>query len=278
MNPNNLPNPPEPATTQSPKSENQKTESPSKAENSPKPENPSSSLFSALSRRLEPVPEPALVFSPLAWLKLQFFLHAGDTEIGGFGISRDDDLLYIEEFVTVKQAVSGATVEFDDTAVADYFDSCVDRGLPPQRFARVWMHTHPGESPQPSFTDEQTFERAFGRCDWSIMFILGRSGRTYCRLSFAAGPGGQIQLPVRVDWESWPELVAHEGAALPELFDRWIAEYCANIQEVELLPVGIPPARNPAADAANSWNFSPDLPDRAAWAEDAWTGEEVMMP
>ena len=28
-----------------------------------------------------------LTFAPLAWLKLQFFCHMGDTEIGGFGIS-----------------------------------------------------------------------------------------------------------------------------------------------------------------------------------------------
>ena len=30
---------------------------------------------------------PVLIFAPLAWLKLQFFCHAGDTEIGGFGVA-----------------------------------------------------------------------------------------------------------------------------------------------------------------------------------------------
>src|SRR4051794_34627139 len=89
--------------------------------------------------------EPVLTFSPLAWLKLQYFCHAGESEIGGFGISSADDLLYIEDFVTVKQTTSMATVEFADDAVADHFDTCVDAGLKPEQFARVWIHTHPGQ-------------------------------------------------------------------------------------------------------------------------------------
>lgn len=36
-----------------------------------------------------------LTFAPLAWLKLQFFWHAGPTEIGGFGISSPKDFLYV---------------------------------------------------------------------------------------------------------------------------------------------------------------------------------------
>src|ERR1039458_9361898 len=112
-----------------------------------------------------------------------FFLHAGDTEIGGFGISSEDDLLYITDFITVKQKVSSVSVEFDDEAVADYFDQCVDQNIPPHRCGRCWLHTHPGESPEPSHTDEETFARVFGRCDFSVMFIFGRTGKTYCKLS-----------------------------------------------------------------------------------------------
>jgi hypothetical protein len=37
-----------------------------------------------------------LIFSPRAWLKLQYFCHAGDTEVGGFGIAAADDCLYLE--------------------------------------------------------------------------------------------------------------------------------------------------------------------------------------
>jgi hypothetical protein len=107
-----------------------------------------------------------LIFSPLAWLKLMFFLHAGGTEVGGFGVSAKDNFLYVQDFITVKQRASCVSVEFTDDAVADYFDACVDAGLPLSRFARIWCHTHPGQSPEPSDTDERTFECVFGSCDW----------------------------------------------------------------------------------------------------------------
>ncbi len=124
-----------------------------------------------------------LYFSPLAWLKLQWFCHTGDTEVGGFGISAANNPLYIEEFVTVRQRTTAVTVRFEDAAVADYFDARVDRGLKPERFARIWLHTHPGHSAEPSGMDEETFANSFGVCDWSVMAILSRTGQTYARLA-----------------------------------------------------------------------------------------------
>ncbi|MDB5319587.1 MAG: hypothetical protein JWN40_1218 [Phycisphaerales bacterium] len=173
------------------------------------------------------------MLAPLAFLKLQFFLHAGETEIGGFGVSRADDLLYIEDFVTVRQRVSCVTVEFDDAAVADHFDAMVDDGKVPAQFARIWVHTHPGSSAEPSGTDEETFERAFGRCDWSVMFILSRTGQTYARLRFAAGPRASLLLPVRVDWAAWANTVADLGGErLGELAEAWMDEYGQNVRPV----------------------------------------------
>jgi proteasome lid subunit RPN8/RPN11 len=177
------------------------------------------------------VNSPALVFSPVAWLKLMFFLHAGETEVGGFGISAANDLLYVQDFVTVKQRTSYVTVTFADDAVADHFDACVDAGLPPARFARIWCHTHPGSSPKPSGTDEHTFERVFGSCDWSIMFIVSRTGETYARLAFNAGSGGEILLPVIVDWAAWPQVLQ----ALPnadDLYRQWAGEFNENVQPI----------------------------------------------
>lgn len=133
---------------------------------------------------------PMLTFSPLAWLKLLFFCHAGDTEISGFGIAAANDLLYVEDFRTVRQQATPVSVRFFDDAVADFYDQQVDAGLPPARFARLWIHTHPADSVTPSSVDEGTFARTFGRSDWAVMAILGRTGRTYARLAFQTGPGG----------------------------------------------------------------------------------------
>jgi hypothetical protein len=163
---------------------------------------------------------PILRFTPTAWAKLLYFCHRGNTEIGGFGLTRADDLLLIEDFLTVQQRVSAITVEFDDVAVADLFEAQVDKGRKPEQFCRLWLHTHPGDSPNPSSVDEATFRRSFGNCDWAIMFILARGGKTYARLRFNVGPGGQAEIPVEVDYRT------AFGAADPA---AWEAEYRANI-------------------------------------------------
>ncbi|MHC4093221.1 MAG: hypothetical protein ACYSVY_23625 [Planctomycetota bacterium] len=169
---------------------------------------------------------PALRFTPTAWLKLQCLCHAGETEIGGFGLVPDAAELLVTEFITVKQRCTAVSVQFDDQAVADYFDQMVDRGLKPEQFARCWLHTHPGDSAQPSGLDDETFERVFGRCDWAIMFVLARGGATYARLRFTAGPGGEILLPADVRWDLPLDEVNQE---------QWRAEHRANVVAESLL-------------------------------------------
>ena len=155
-----------------------------------------------------------LRFSPTAWAKLLFLREAGDTEIGGFGIAPSDDLLFVDDVQLVKQICTWVSADFDDQSVADYFDAQVDEGRKPEEFFRLFMHTHPGDSPQPSLTDEETFSRVFGRCDWAVMFILARGGKCYARLRYNIGPGVDVELPVEVDygrpfeasdWELWYE-------------------------------------------------------------------------
>ena len=111
---------------------------------------------------------------------------------------------------------------FDDEAVADYFDDRVDAGLKPERFARIWLHTHPGDSPLPSGTDEETFSRAFGGCQWAAMMVLASDGAAYARLRFNVGPGGEAEIPVEVDF-------ARPFAGSDA--EAWEAEYRANVRE-----------------------------------------------
>ena len=168
---------------------------------------------------------PVLRFTPTAWAKLQFFCRYGETEIGGFGIAPPDDLLLVEEFVTVKQEATAVSISFDDAAVADFFDGQVDGGRLPPQFARLWLHTHPADSPTPSATDEETFARVFGSCDWAVMFILARGGQNYARLRFNVGPGGDLLVPVEVDF-------ARPFAAADH--DAWAVEYERNVRAVAL--------------------------------------------
>jgi hypothetical protein len=231
-----------------------------------------------------------LTFSPRAWLKLLFFLHAGDTEVGGFGVTaapglglepgaEDGDLLYVEDFVTVRQRVSVASVAFDDEAVADHFERCAEEGIPPARCGRIWLHTHPGESPQPSSTDEETFERVFGGCDWAVMFIIGRTGQTYARLAFPAGatrPGVAVLLPVSVDWERWPECVAQRDTPMSALCDAWMGEYLTNIHAEPIRPAANPAMESSATRSrGDAYHGFDRFADEHDWLAQAQAEDEI---
>ena len=173
-----------------------------------------------------------LIFSPLAWLKFQFLCHLGPTEVGAFAISDPKNPLYISTLMTVPQETTVATVKFDDTAVANYFDQCVDQGLKPAQFARLWLHSHPGDSALPSGVDEETFLRVFGTTDWAVMAILSRAGRTYARLQVNAGPGASCRLRCRVDWKSFPQELDEGWYA--RCLSEWLHEYEQNVHHQAL--------------------------------------------
>ncbi len=145
-----------------------------------------------------------------------------ENEVGGFGITRADDLLFVTDFVLVKQKVTAFSVAFEDDSVADLFEEQVATGRKPEQFARIWLHTHPGNSPQPSMTDETTFSRVFGTCEWAVMFILAQDSSSYARMHFKAGPGGDIKLPVYIDYSR-----EFEGSN----FKEWAKQYNANVTE-----------------------------------------------
>jgi hypothetical protein len=167
---------------------------------------------------------PTLRFTPYAWAKLLYLRDRDDSEVGGFGITGPADLLLVEDVRLVSQDCTPVSVRFDDTAVADFFDHQVDAGRRPEQFGRLWLHTHPGSSAQPSDIDEKTFERCFGRADWSAMFVLAWGGQTYAQLRFGVGPGGSWEIPVEVDFEH-PFPAADQAA--------WEQEYLDAVQIVD---------------------------------------------
>ncbi len=105
----------------------------------------------------------------------------------------------VTEVVLLPQAATPTFVQFDDAGVADHFDRQIDAGRTPEQCGRIWLHTHPGSDPTPSRTDEETFARVFGRCDWAVMAIVARHGATYARLQWHVGPGGSQRLSIELD-------------------------------------------------------------------------------
>lgn len=155
-----------------------------------------------------------------------YFRDKTDNEIGGFGVTKAGDLLFIEDFQTVRQNVTAISIKFDDVSVGDFFDDQVDSGRRPEQFARLWIHSHPGDSAEPSLNDERTFQRVFGNCDWAVLFVIARDNSTYARLSFNVGPGGRILIPVEVDYD------CHFG---PSDHASWDEEYRDNVEIEDIL-------------------------------------------
>ncbi len=201
---------------------------------------------------------PRLRFSPTAWAKLLCWRDLGPTEVGGFGIASAADLLYVEDIRIVRQTCTSISVAFDDAAVAEFFDGQIDARRRPEQFGRIWIHTHPGVSAEPSHVDEETFRRVFGPCDWAVMFILARGGATYARLRFRAGPGGGWEIPAVVDFER-----NFSGSDR----DVWAAEYEATVSIPEVPLAGLTKAQFGADPAAlvDSRNLFDNVWDPFDW-------------
>ena len=179
-------------------------------------------------------------FTPYAWAKLLYMRDQTHNEVGAFGITDADDLLLIKDIAIIEQKVSVVTTSFDDEAVADFFEDQVELGRKPDQFARIWLHTHPGPSCRPSFVDEQTFERVFGSCDWSIMFILATDNKSYCRLQSDKGPLTEATIPVEIDYDGEFEGSDHEA---------WEEEYDEKVTAELQRRVGLNRPNNPIMGA-----------------------------
>ncbi len=169
---------------------------------------------------------PTLRFSPYAWAKLIYLRDRGSTEVGGFGITDALDPRFVTDMVLIRQTCTDVTVAFEDTAVAEFFDDQIDAGRHPENFGRIWIHTHPVHSAQPSQVDVETFARVFGCCDWAVMLILARNGATYGELK-RSGKSVAEKLSVGIDFK--PEFAASKR-------EDWEQEYLQCVQE-ESLPL-----------------------------------------
>jgi hypothetical protein len=70
--------------------------------------------------------------------------------------------------------------------------------------------------------------------DWAAMFILAEGGQTYARLRFNVGPGGEMLVPVSVDY------TVPFGASN---HDSWQAEYMVNLVDEDQLSRRAPDRR-----------------------------------
>jgi hypothetical protein len=166
-------------------------------------------------------------FTPYAWQKLLYMLYKGDTEIGGFGILDEEDPSLINDFQLVKQKCSMCTVDMDSDGLADYLNEMVDNNIPPAQCFRVWIHTHPGDSPSPSRQDWTTFQELMDGHVWFAMLIIAQNQSTFGHIGFSAGPGGSCDVNLSIDWS-----VPTEEAD----FELWENEYKKYVKKEKFTP------------------------------------------
>jgi len=140
-----------------------------------------------------------LRFTPYAWAKLVFMRDAGDTEVGGYGINETDDPLLITDFILVKQNCSGVSVDLDEQDSLAFAEEMTDKGFSPWQYG-TWIHTHPGNSPNPSEADEDNFRDNFSIADCSIFFILAKGGQNYTRMRYNVSPGIDVDIKSIIDF------------------------------------------------------------------------------
>lgn len=82
-----------------------------------------------------------LTFSPGAFNKIQYMRDISENEVAGFGITAENDPLYVEDFMLVKQTVGPITFEFDKDDRNRHLDEMAALGIDPCRCQRIVIHT-----------------------------------------------------------------------------------------------------------------------------------------
>lgn len=140
-------------------------------------------------------------FTPYAYSKMMYYLHKNNNEVSMFGISKKENPSLVIDVSLIKQEVGEVTTDMDDEALADYVEDMVCKGYEPCEVLRIWIHSHPNFSTQPSNTDKETFSRAFKNASWKVMIIISKKYETYCLLR-QSGTVCQtdVECEVTVNW------------------------------------------------------------------------------
>lgn len=149
-----------------------------------------------------------LVLSVYAYLKWQYMCYSTPLEVSAYGFSRGTksfaDLLYIEDLIILRQECSTCFTNIDSDAILEYYDKLADKDIPLQQGTRVWFHTHPQMSAQPSSTDTDTFAETFDNPDWSIMAILSQTNDMTARLKLTTEFAAlEEDIDIKIDWSSY---------------------------------------------------------------------------
>ena len=208
-----------------------------------------------------------LRFTPYAWAKMLYMRDRGDTEVAGYGITGTKDPLLVTDFRLIKSDCTSVSFDMDPDDGAEFMETMLDAGLMPWQYSNILIHTHPGNSPNPSGTDEKNFVKAFSHPNWAIMFIIAEDGAAYCRLKVNVGPGVVKDIKVAVDWKQ-----PFGGTDT----QAWETEYKAKVVEHKFCMTGREGAASHGADSFPVNGYE-DPNDPLWWCEEheRWSTQQA---
>lgn len=147
--------------------------------------------------------EPVIHLRGEVPLKIQAMI-AHNTEVSALGICTGNTL-NVTDLLIPKQNCSVGHTEMDDEDVAnETVRLAVEEKIEPLFCNRIWIHTHPGNSPSPSGKDWETFSHLVDCGGWAVMLIFAKDSSYFCRLGYKMGDRKQmVEVPVRMNLSYW---------------------------------------------------------------------------
>jgi proteasome lid subunit RPN8/RPN11 len=134
-------------------------------------------------------------------------------EVSLYGITESNSLV-IKDFWIPYQFGTAVTTEFDEEKKVEEVDKLIQKGLDPNNFLKIWVHTHPKMSPNPSGTDIQTFKTKFNNLNWSIRLILGQNKQMTVKYQQNSPIPLELDLKTEIDFSNFKGFGIEEQTAL----------------------------------------------------------------
>jgi len=118
---------------------------------------------------------------PHVMTKLHTWRGWGPSEVTGFFVSSKENVLDIIDAELVRAACSSVSVDITSEELLEFYQRMAEKGIYPSQL-RVWWHTHPKMTADPSHIDFDTFDELNQDRALGVMYILGEDHET-CHLS-----------------------------------------------------------------------------------------------
>ena len=158
----------------------------------------------------------SLTMTTSVWSRIMNSRNAAKTEIGFLGICEDPERpLHITDLYMPKQLCNSVHMDFDENDIAEHMMDMAELNILPSQCMRIWIHTHPGPSCEPSGEDRTTFE-SFIQGEWAVMAIVGTTNNLYAELGLNH-PLGKFNK--KIDW-----IIDWSADAKETNIDHWLQE------------------------------------------------------